>query len=56
MGLGAGVTMGQAMMAGLKPAAPSAPAAAPADAKFCLECGQSIPRRARFCPECGKAQ
>jgi len=24
--------------------------------KFCMECGQQIPRAAKFCPECGKPQ
>jgi membrane protease subunit (stomatin/prohibitin family) len=48
------------------PAAPAAPAAAVAGAvgaaavagetKFCVECGQKIPRPAKFCPECGKPQ
>jgi membrane protease subunit (stomatin/prohibitin family) len=44
------------------PPAPAAPAAASASAgagaatKFCINCGQSIPRAARFCSECGGAQ
>ncbi len=46
------------------PAAPAAPApaggpAAPAAGgatKFCISCGQQIPRPARFCSECGGAQ
>jgi len=48
------------------PAAPAGPAAptggggaAPAGApgtKFCMNCGQTIPRPAKFCPECGTAQ
>ncbi|HKW65406.1 MAG TPA: SPFH domain-containing protein [Candidatus Acidoferrum sp.] len=62
-GLGAGVAMGQAMMDAVKKstsgsgggAAPAAGAPA-ADAKFCTECGKSIPLTAKFCPECGKAQ
>jgi len=62
-GLGAGVALGQAMMDAVKKstsgagggAAPAAGAPA-ADAKFCTECGKSIPRSAKFCPECGKAQ
>jgi len=37
------------------PAAPEAPGAAGAT-KFCLNCGQKIPKPARFCPECGGAQ
>jgi membrane protease subunit (stomatin/prohibitin family) len=48
--------------------APAAPQAAPpqpggagggaaaSDLKFCMECGQRIPRASRFCPECGKSQ
>ena len=65
-GLGAGVAMGQAMMDAVKKstsgsgggAAPvGGPAGTPAaDAKFCSECGKSIPRSAKFCPECGKPQ
>jgi len=55
-GLGAGVAIAQTMMAAIKPPG-TAPVAAPsADAKFCMECGQAIPRRAKFCPECGKPQ
>jgi membrane protease subunit (stomatin/prohibitin family) len=46
--------------AGPAPAAPSAGSAAPAApsaaTKFCVNCGNSIPRSAKFCPECGGAQ
>ena len=72
VGLGAGMTMAQQMMNAANfsgpqqpPAAPApAPAAAPAGppavagaaTKFCIACGQSIPRAARFCAECGGAQ
>jgi membrane protease subunit (stomatin/prohibitin family) len=72
VGLGAGMTMAQQMMNatnfGGGPAAPAPPAPAPAAApsappaaagagtKFCIACGQSIPRAARFCAECGGAQ
>ncbi len=46
------------------PAHPPAPAGAPsappaaggAASKFCISCGQSIPRAAKFCSECGGAQ
>lgn len=59
-GLGAGVAMGQAMMDAVKKSTSgSGGAAGPAgaaDAKFCTECGKSIPRSAKFCPECGKTQ
>lgn len=56
VGLGAGVAMGQAVMTSLKPvAAVGAPAAA-AGARFCIECGKTIPESAKFCPECGKPQ
>ena len=51
VGMGAGVAMAQMMMSAMKP-----PAAVAADAKFCLECGQVVPKHAKFCPECGKAQ
>jgi membrane protease subunit (stomatin/prohibitin family) len=66
-GLGAGVAMGQAMMdavkkstsgsgGGVPPAAGGGAGVPAADAKFCTECGKSIPRSAKFCPECGKPQ
>jgi membrane protease subunit (stomatin/prohibitin family) len=66
-GLGAGVAMGQAMMdavkkstsgsgGGVPPAAGGGAGAPAADAKFCTECGKSVPRSAKFCPECGKPQ
>jgi membrane protease subunit (stomatin/prohibitin family) len=63
-GLGAGIAMGQAMMDALKKAgtekesASPEPAIAPTstEAKFCLNCGKSIPRVSKFCPECGHAQ
>jgi membrane protease subunit (stomatin/prohibitin family) len=39
------------------PVAPAAgAAAAAADTKFCMNCGQRIPRAAKFCSECGTAQ
>jgi membrane protease subunit (stomatin/prohibitin family) len=64
-GLGAGIAMGQAMMDALKKgssagapesSAPAAGAAAGTEAKFCLNCGKSIPRVSKFCPDCGQAQ
>jgi len=71
-GLGAGMAMAQQMMNAMRPAAPPeaappSPPAAPAAAapqtpsaagstKFCLNCGQKIPKPAKFCPECGGAQ
>jgi membrane protease subunit (stomatin/prohibitin family) len=64
-GLGAGIAMGQAMMDALKKgSAPSAPetggavggAVAGTEAKFCLNCGKSIPGVSKFCPNCGQAQ
>ena len=62
MGLGAGAAMAQAMVTSFKPAAagqaPSAaevPSAAQ-DSKFCIECGNAIPKSAKFCAECGKPQ
>jgi membrane protease subunit (stomatin/prohibitin family) len=66
--LGAGLAMAQAMLNTMAPRpagiaapaaaapAPATPAAAPAQSKFCLECGKPIPRASKFCPECGKAQ
>ncbi len=56
VGLGAGVAMGQNMMAAMKQPSEAAPAAASAGAKFCVDCGKSVPGGAHFCPECGKAQ
>lgn len=61
-GLGAGVAMGQAMMDALRKGSSqpdsggSAVAAPAAEAKFCLNCGKSIPKSSKFCPECGHAQ
>ena len=63
-GLGAGIAMGQAMMDALKKgsAAPdttpstAGSAALSAEAKFCLNCGKSIPKISKFCPNCGQAQ
>ncbi|HWX93922.1 MAG TPA: SPFH domain-containing protein [Terriglobales bacterium] len=65
-GLGAGIAMGQAMMDALKKgSSTSAPeASSPAaggvavgtEAKFCLNCGKSIPKVSKFCPNCGQAQ
>ena len=43
--------------AGPPPAAGgAAPAGAGPDAKFCTECGKTIPKKAKFCPECGGTQ
>ena len=64
-GLGAGIAMGQAMMDALKKGSggtpdTNAPAAgsvvAGTEAKFCLNCGKSIPKVSKFCPNCGQAQ
>jgi membrane protease subunit (stomatin/prohibitin family) len=62
-GLGAGVVMAQQMMNAMRPpsAEPGAPqtpppAAPAAGARFCMQCGKSIPGQAKFCPECGAAQ
>jgi membrane protease subunit (stomatin/prohibitin family) len=40
------------------PAAPTAgsPGAASGAMKFCINCGQQIPRQAKFCAECGTSQ
>lgn len=66
VGLGAGLAMAQTMMGALRPPEPAGPASAPGPAgaggaaaagtKFCIACGQPIPRAAKFCPECGGAQ
>jgi membrane protease subunit (stomatin/prohibitin family) len=64
-GLGVGMGIAQTMMSGMKSAtagtdtaAPAAPqAAAPSGAaKFCTECGKSMPAAGKFCPACGKPQ
>jgi membrane protease subunit (stomatin/prohibitin family) len=52
VGLGAGLAMAQNLMGALK----EAPAVAPADSKFCMDCGGAMPKRAKFCPDCGKPQ
>ena len=39
------------------PVAPAAPSSTPAgETKFCVNCGNKIPRAAKFCAECGTAQ
>lgn len=62
VGLGAGAAMAQALMgqnlpgAGMPGQTRAAAAAPAAGAKFCVECGASLPARAKFCPGCGKQQ
>jgi len=48
--------MAQTILAATKAETAAPVSAAPADSKFCIECGQPMPRRAKFCPECGKPQ
>jgi membrane protease subunit (stomatin/prohibitin family) len=36
--------------------APASGASAAGELKFCLECGNKMPRAAKFCPECGTKQ
>ena len=60
-GLGAGVAMGQAMMGAIRNAGSTqsesgSAAATSAEAKFCINCGESMPKSGKFCPECGHAQ
>ena len=60
-GLGAGVAMGQAMMGAIRNAGSTqsesgSAAATSAEAKFCINCGKSMPKSGKFCPECGHAQ
>ena len=55
MGLGAGLGIGGAMggvMGQMNPNA-QAPAATPAGAKFCAQCGKPLAGGAKFCAECG---
>ncbi|MBI4422377.1 MAG: SPFH domain-containing protein [Elusimicrobia bacterium] len=71
-GLGVGLGMGQIFSDALKPGAPAGAAcgkcgkAAPADARFCPDCGQprasacpkckaALSSPAKFCPQCGSA-
>ncbi|MEO7651150.1 MAG: SPFH domain-containing protein [Bryobacteraceae bacterium] len=69
VGLGAGFTMANAMMNAMNqpqapvpppqaatPVAPAAPVAPAGESKFCIECGNKMPRTSKFCPECGKPQ
>jgi len=60
MGLGAGAAVAQVLAASLKSSAvapiATAPDAASADTKFCIECGKPIPARSKFCADCGKPQ
>jgi membrane protease subunit (stomatin/prohibitin family) len=69
-GLGAGMAMAGQMMNALRPESsggptPGGPASggpAPAadvpagETKFCIECGNKMPKRAKFCPGCGAKQ
>ncbi|MCC6588553.1 MAG: SPFH domain-containing protein [Bryobacterales bacterium] len=41
---------------GPPPAGAAGGTAAAGETKFCMECGNKIPRASRFCPECGKPQ
>jgi membrane protease subunit (stomatin/prohibitin family) len=41
---------------GAAAAPPPAGGDAGADTKFCMECGNRMPKRAKFCPNCGGAQ
>jgi membrane protease subunit (stomatin/prohibitin family) len=56
VGLGVGLTMARRI---LKPETAAPPVATPsnvAGTKYCIQCGQAIPREAKFCWECGKPQ
>lgn len=55
IGLGAGAAIGQVMLGSLKSAAEILPSTA-SEARYCIQCGKSIPLDARFCPACGKQQ
>ena len=56
VGLGAGVAMGQNMMSAMKQPSESGSVPIAGGARFCVNCGKSVPGGAHFCPECGKAQ
>src|SRR5215469_14675470 len=61
VGLGAGMMMAQQMMNAARQSAPESQPAPSGNAgqgsssvnKFCMNCGDSIPKPAKFCPECG---
>lgn len=56
VGMGAGVAMAQRMMNALKSPATAVASPPAVDTRFCIACGQAIPKHARFCWECGKPQ
>jgi membrane protease subunit (stomatin/prohibitin family) len=56
VGLGAGAAMAQSMMNAIKSSETVVTTTPAADSKFCVACGQAIPKHARFCWECGKPQ
>jgi membrane protease subunit (stomatin/prohibitin family) len=60
VGLGAGVAMGQTMMAAMKHTSEeeedAVPVAVAGKKRFCVDCGQAIPDGARYCPSCGREQ
>jgi membrane protease subunit (stomatin/prohibitin family) len=62
VGLGAGLAMAQQMNAALNPVTTGASPVVTSStgvsgaAKYCIQCGHSIPRGAKFCPDCGEAQ
>lgn len=58
LGLGTGLGIGQAVggvvgQMNTNAPAPSGPAATPAGAKFCAQCGKPLAAAAKFCAECG---
>jgi membrane protease subunit (stomatin/prohibitin family) len=56
VGLGAGAAMAQSMMNAVKSPATGVASPPSVDTRFCIACGQAIPKHARFCWECGKPQ
>jgi membrane protease subunit (stomatin/prohibitin family) len=56
VGLGAGAAMAQSMMSALKSTGTVTASSPAVDTRFCIACGQAIPKHARFCWECGKPQ
>jgi membrane protease subunit (stomatin/prohibitin family) len=56
MGLGAGAAVGQALLGSLKSSTVGPLPAVASQARYCSQCGKSIPLDARFCPACGKQQ
>ena len=56
VGLGAGAAMAQNILKPEKTVEPVVTPASVAGTRYCVQCGQAIPKDAHFCWECGKPQ